>query len=301
MAVWVVRAGKNGEQEQFAFENDVAVVDWPKLGDLKGIQTREELENYYRMKHPEQSPRTVGSRVGQLWLLINEISIGDVIVLPSLIGSSAKRKDSTVALGLVTEPYSHRVDFIPEAKHTIPVFWLKKDIDRSLFGEDNNKSLGRPPTVYQVKDNSFLDNVNNIVRSLEKTQLHYDLDSCIFPDEIAVDTREGLFEGEIKKVLVNVYERDPKARLECIEHYGARCSACEMDFEQMYGTVGKGFIHVHHLKPFSSIRVGYIVDPVNDLRPVCPNCHGIIHRKQNSVYTLEEVRAFIREARDLKI
>jgi 5-methylcytosine-specific restriction protein A len=28
----------------------------------------------------------------------------------------------------------------------------------------------------------------------------------------------------------------------------------------------------------ASIGVSYTVDPIKDLRPVCPNCHAIIHR-----------------------
>ena len=38
-----------------------------------------------------------------------------------------------------------------------------------------------------------------------------------------------------------------------------------------------GFIHVHHLRPLSEIRGEYMVDPVADLCPVCPNCHAVIH------------------------
>ncbi len=36
--------------------------------------------------------------------------------------------------------------------------------------------------------------------------------------------------------------------------------------------MGEGFIHVHHLKPLSEVGYEYRVDPIRDLRPVCPNC-----------------------------
>jgi len=49
-----------------------------------------------------------------------------------------------------------------------------------------------------------------------------------------------------------------------------------MSFEQRYGPIGKGFIHVHHKKPLASREV-YNLDPVEDLVPVCPNCHAMLH------------------------
>ncbi|MEI8372579.1 MAG: hypothetical protein WCJ35_07065 [Planctomycetota bacterium] len=35
----------------------------------------------------------------------------------------------------------------------------------------------------------------------------------------------------------------------------------------------------------------YKVDPVNDLRPVCANCHAILHRLKPA-YSIDEVKAF---------
>jgi len=71
--------------------------------------------------------------------------------------------------------------------------------------------------------------------------------------------------------------KDPYARQQCIEHYGSRCSVCDFDFEQVFGERGRGFIHVHHLKPLSEIQDEYEIDPIQDLRPICPNCHAMIH------------------------
>jgi 5-methylcytosine-specific restriction protein A len=86
-----------------------------------------------------------------------------------------------------------------------------------------------------------------------------------------------LAEGAANRVVVNVYERNPLARQQCIQHFGCRCSVCGFDFEKVFGELGHGFIHVHHLKPLSQIKVEYEVDPITDLRPICPNCHAMIH------------------------
>lgn len=87
-------------------------------------------------------------------------------------------------------------------------------------------------------------------------------------------------EGATRQVLADVYERDALARRSCIEHHGCKCSVCGFDFEATYGVLGCGFIHVHHLRPLSEIRTEHSVDPIGDLRPVCPNCHAMLHMQE---------------------
>lgn len=109
-----------------------------------------------------------------------------------------------------------------------------------------------------------------------------------------VTNTQGVYEGALKKISVNFYERSPKARRKCIEYYGERCCVCGFGFFAKYGEIGKGFIHVHHLVPLSAIGKEYEVDSIKDLRPVCPNCHVIIHRRQPA-YSIEEVKAFLKK------
>jgi len=103
-------------------------------------------------------------------------------------------------------------------------------------------------------------------------------------------------EGAVTQVIVNRYERDPRARRACIEHYGAECQICSFKFEEEYGTQFSGFIHVHHIKELSSIRKEYVLDPIKDLIPVCPNCHAIIHRR-TPPYTVQEMQEIKRSSR----
>lgn len=104
----------------------------------------------------------------------------------------------------------------------------------------------------------------------------------------------GVFhEGAVKTVTVNAYERNHAARQRCIEHHGDKCSVCGFHFETRYGPVGKGLIHVHHLRSLAQIGKAYEVDPVKDLRPVCPNCHSMLHR-QEPPYTIDELRTMLR-------
>lgn len=84
-------------------------------------------------------------------------------------------------------------------------------------------------------------------------------------------------EGAVVRIVADRYERNRQARQKCLEHWGTRCQVCDLDFGERYGSIGMGFIHVHHLREISTIGDEHKVDPVNDLRPVCPNCHAMIH------------------------
>lgn len=113
---------------------------------------------------------------------------------------------------------------------------------------------------------------------------------------------QKILEGRSDSAIVNVYERDRSAREKCIAVHGTRCLVCCLDFASTYGEIGAGFIHVHHLTPIAQAARnangnGYELDPVADLRPVCPNCHAMVHKKKVGVYTLEKIRQFMQDAK----
>ena len=128
-----------------------------------------------------------------------------------------------------------------------------------------------------------------LIKALEETGKTGDEQ---YADEIPFDSQKKLFEGAKRTVVVNSYERSSKARKLCIKHYGANCSVCEFDFEKTYGELGKNFIHVHHLTPVSEIGHNYEINPVKDMRPVCPNCHSMLHRQEPQL-TLEELKSLL--------
>jgi hypothetical protein len=111
------------------------------------------------------------------------------------------------------------------------------------------------------------------------------------PDEVPPSS--GVVEGAVRVVTVNAYERDPVARRQCIAAHGCSCCVCGFSFGSRYGPVVDGYIHVHHLRPLSEVGGAHVVDPVVDLRPVCPNCHAVLHSRVPA-FSIEEVRAFLR-------
>ena len=107
------------------------------------------------------------------------------------------------------------------------------------------------------------------------------------PEE--VDSDATCVEGALVRISVNGYERNWNARKICIDHHGYDCAACGFNFEKTYGSLGEDYIHVHHLVPIHTIKEEYEIDPVNDLIPVCPNCHAMIHREKPTL-TIDELK-----------
>lgn len=112
------------------------------------------------------------------------------------------------------------------------------------------------------------------------------------PNEVIAP--ETLTEGAVQRITINAYERNPAARRKCIEEKGVDCCVCGFNFANFYGLLGDGFIHIHHLRDLASIGEEYVVNPIDDLDPVCPNCHAMLHRKRPAM-SIEALRAIIKQ------
>jgi len=113
--------------------------------------------------------------------------------------------------------------------------------------------------------------------------------STALPEEVPANFPEGAK----RQISINAYERSPGARKACIEHHGSTCAVCEFDFGAMYGENFAGFIHVHHLTPLSKVKKSYEVNPKEDMIPVCPNCHAVIH-SGGKVRTISQVKKMLK-------
>jgi 5-methylcytosine-specific restriction protein A len=146
-----------------------------------------------------------------------------------------------VASGLRSLIDAGRIDLSVEASSLIPPF-------RSLFTDAERDEAQRR-----------LDGLPNYARRRTTRP------EANFPDE--VDDDAEFSEGSVRRVTVNVHERDRAARAACIAKHGLRCAVCEMKFEERYGPIGRGFIHVHHKKPLALRRHEYRLRAKIDLEP----------------------------------
>jgi len=117
--------------------------------------------------------------------------------------------------------------------------------------------------------------------------------TTIYPDQLLPG--HDYHEGAVARVAVNRYERDPAARALCLAKHGTRCHVCDLRFDERYGDIGDGFIHVHHLKPLATMRKDYQIVPETDLIPVCPNCHAMLHTSEPP-FSVDELKAKLRSS-----
>lgn len=107
-----------------------------------------------------------------------------------------------------------------------------------------------------------------------------------------VKERIKFLEGTKTTSITTRYERNPQAREECLNHYGYDCQVCGFNFYNTYGEIGENYIHVHHLVEISTIGDTYEIDPIKDLRPVCPNCHAILHKRKPAL-SINELKSML--------
>lgn len=178
------------------------------------------------------------------------------------------------------------------------LFWFAKS-DTNINQPQIKELLNPPGFVYVFYriDNSkpFVFAGTAVVKKYQDTspvQITWKVINEYDAEPLSTQELKRLSEGKRKIVLSNSYERNPEARRRCVEHYGFKCSICGFDFEKIYGNLGKDFVHVHHIKPVAEIGEEYYIDPISDLRPVCPNCHAVLHR-QRPCLSIDELKFMI--------
>ena len=155
MSLWLVRAGRHGEQEQGALEHSVVTIGWNEFSDLFNIKTRDELAELYARINPAAKKMQTANVVGQIWRFVREIQKDDLVALPL-------KTQSAIAIGKVVGDYEYK-ELTNNIKHIRRVKWLKT-IPRSAFDQDILYSLGAFMTVCQISRNNAGNRVKELLR-----------------------------------------------------------------------------------------------------------------------------------------
>ena len=136
--------------------------------------------------------------------------------------------------------------------------------------------------VYMTKEDLKVRGLKLYIDFLKERDKCSNNNSCEV--KIISEISEEYKEGSLLDCHGTKYERNLKAREQCLKYYGYTCRVCGFDFEKVYGARGMNFIEVHHKVPLSEIACGeHIVDPEKDLIQVCSNCHAMIHRTRPAI------------------
>ena len=167
------------------------------------------------------------------------------------------------------------------------------------FGKTRKGNMGQS-NIWYADTEEAIDEINRIqeyILDIIQNGSKASKNSSIIQNE-----NDSYSEGAISKELVTYRKRNASARQKCLDKYGYKCSVCGFDFEKVYGEVGKEFIHVHHINFISNTDEEHEIDPEVDLIPVCPNCHYMLHRKNNGRYlTIEELQQSIEDSKSIRI
>jgi HNH endonuclease len=162
------------------------------------------------------------------------------------------------------------------AKGKVAVRAKAVDIDYTSFAKLNDErgmELGILRLVFADHNRRVIDHIE----WRNQGEKHFKpAEAAVIPTS-ALPSAQTIYEGAVKRINTRAFVRDPRLRRRCIAHYGTMCAVCRFNFEKTYGPVAAGFIHVHHVRALSKRGGRHKLDPVKELRPVCPNCHAVLH------------------------
>lgn len=169
MSLWLIRAGRHGEHEQLALQNNIVTIGRNDFSDLSKIKTKDELMDLYMKIYPNSKKMKAANEVGQIWRFIREIQKGDLVALPLKLQSG-------IAIGTIESDYEYKKESLPQITHIRNVKWLKT-IPRSQLDQDILYSLGAFMTVCKIERNDAENRIKQIIREKTPSQEHRETES----------------------------------------------------------------------------------------------------------------------------
>ncbi len=154
MSLWVVRAGRHGEQEETAIKDHLVCHAWNELPDYSAYRTKDDLRVLYKATYPGESEKQVIAGLGQVWRFAHEVQKGDLVALPL-------KTQSALAFGRITGEYQYK-KVAPNVMHIRSVEWLKT-VPRSVFPTEILLSMNAALTIFKVYRNDAENRVQRIL------------------------------------------------------------------------------------------------------------------------------------------
>jgi restriction system protein len=144
MSLWVVRAGKHGEQEATAYKEHLVCHAWNDLPDYSAYRTKDDLRTLYQKTYPNETEKQVTSGLSQVWRFAREVQKGDLAALPL-------KAESAFAMGRVKGDYEYE-KVAPNVMHIRRVEWIKT-LPRSIFPDTLLHTMNASLTVFRAYRN----------------------------------------------------------------------------------------------------------------------------------------------------
>ena len=163
-------------------------------------------------------------------------------------------------------------------------FRAKIDIDENdlleidLNSSSSNAKLYKAGNIiakYYSADN--LPNVSELTTAVLRFLHLYE--ELTFNDT-QIDEKKDLTAIEKKQYRLHFrIERNSGVSKKVKKFKGYTCEACDFNFIDKYGELGREFIEAHHLTPIANLGIGqFQINIQTDFAVLCSNCHSMIHR-----------------------
>jgi 5-methylcytosine-specific restriction enzyme A len=205
-------------------------------------------------------------------------------------GTTAVREEFA---GKAREVLADRAEFmrkrVAEYGALLPVQAIELGSNARLPGDYvAGHALGTTYTLDALSTEATLrTDLQNAVRAYRALTFRGGIEGDVEPqaeleDEFKISAQTSVIETR-KYAYHRKIERNRTAAKQAKKFHGTRCQACNLDFEERYGAIGKGFIEAHHLRPIASLEEGVAVtyDVAADFAVLCANCHRMIHRSDD--------------------
>jgi restriction system protein len=188
---WMIRAGDSNELIPVWKDKGIASIGWPKLGDPRKYNSKEEMLQAANHVFSEKKPGTRKSWVNQVWRFSREIKKGDRIITYS-------KETREYLVGTVTkEHFYNETVGDPAYPNHIRVVWEGTTIKRDTLSQAAKNSLGSVLTVFRVDDWG-----KEFEKLLENP--------FVKPEETNEAEESELIEDLVNKVLVMVQDKVDK-------------------------------------------------------------------------------------------
>lgn len=155
---WVIRAGRNGERDQWALDNGYSGGGWREWPDLTPYTTREQIAKVTAATLLGAPQGRLNTAAGQLWALRSRIAPGDLLVMPL-------KTTRHIAMGWVTGAYQYLgEDRPPDCRHVVTVDWKTADVPRTAVKQDLLYTLGSAISIFAPSKNDAVARLEHLLQ-----------------------------------------------------------------------------------------------------------------------------------------
>jgi restriction system protein len=148
MTVWLIRAGKDGEDEAKFLSDGKAYLTWSEVNaDLSSIADRQNFTTTLQDFYPDRGVRTVRNWASQIWPFVFEMKIGDTVITPL-------KRQAGIMVGTITGEYKYEGAKNAPYFHSRAIEWRREPIPRSNFNQDLLYAFGAFMTICRIQRNN---------------------------------------------------------------------------------------------------------------------------------------------------